>query len=234
MTELLRVLIVEDDFRIADIHQQFIEKRSGFIVQKKVKTAQEAFTYLDQCDQQPHLILLDLYIPDVTGLDLFWKLRMEYQDIDIVIVTAEKEMKTIATTIRAGVFDYMIKPADVRRFEQTLIRYQQQHDFLATKQVLEQEDIDRMIGLNEFRFSSSSFNSDLPKGIDSITLDKMKDLFKTEKVTAITAVELSEKIGTSRSTSRRYLEYLVSTNEVETKLIYGTVGRPERQYIVLS
>src|SRR5690625_7492178 len=87
-----------------------------------------------------------------------------------------------------------------------------------------------MIGLNEFRFSSSSFNSDLPKGIDSITLDKMKDLFKTEKVTAITAVELSEKIGTSRSTDRRYLEYFVSTNVVESNFYYWKVGR----YVWLS
>lgn len=234
MTELYRVLIVEDDFRIAEIHQQYIENRAGFVVQEKVKTAKETFAYLDQCDEQPHLILLDLYIPDVEGLDLFWKLRIHYPWIDIIIVTAEKDVKTTTTTIRAGVFDYLVKPADATRFEQTLIRYKQQQDFLATKQMLEQEEIDRMIGLHACSLSTTSFNSDLPKGIDSITLDEMKHVFKTEKITAITAVELSEKIGTSRSTARRYLEYLVSTEQVETKLIYGTVGRPERQYRVLD
>ena len=72
----------------------------------------------------------------------------------------------------------------------------------------------------------------MPKGIDTFTLEQVIHLFKEQKYTTLTATQLSEVIGTSRSTARRYLEYLVEMNVLETKLLYGTVGRPERNYVL--
>ena len=48
----------------------------------------------------------------------------------------------------------------------------------------------------------------------------------------ITAETLGLEIGVSRSTARRYLEYLVSEKRAFTELIYGSVGRPERRYFI--
>ncbi|MGB2130978.1 MAG: two-component system response regulator, partial [Marinobacterium sp.] len=44
------------------------------------------------------------------------------------------------------------------------------------------------------------------------------------------AEEVGTAIGASRTTARRYLEYLVSTRELEAGVNYGSVGRPERRY----
>lgn len=49
-----------------------------------------------------------------------------------------------------------------------------------------------------------------------------------------TAEKLGKDMGLSRSTARRYLEHLVSEQKVYTDLIYGTVGRPERRYILVK
>lgn len=232
MNENFHVLIVEDDFRIAAIHRQFVEKVAGFVVQGTSKTAAEALTHLQKSERKPDLILLDIYIPDIEGLTLFWQLRTSYHTIDIIIVSAAKEVGTFGETLRGGIFDYIVKPADASRFEQTLNRYKQQRNFMASKEIMEQEDIDFVLGISEDILTSSKSNRHLPKGIDPITLDEIMHLFNFKEIKGITAVELSKQIGTSRSTARRYLEYLVSINVIRTTLKYGSVGRPERQYVL--
>ncbi len=56
----------------------------------------------------------------------------------------------------------------------------------------------------------------------------------TVKEEGITAEVLSSMVGVSRSTARRYLEYLISRKKVHAELIYGSVGRPERRYFLVS
>ncbi|MBP2076778.1 response regulator [Oceanobacillus polygoni] len=229
MHEDYSVLIVEDDFRIANIHRQFVEKVDGFVVSDTVRTGEEALAFLRECSELPDLVVLDIYIPDVEGLNLFWEIRSTYLEIDIVVITAAKEVETIQEAIRGGVFDYIIKPVDVSRFELTLTRYKERKYLLSSVEEMEQGDVDAMIWSNPAPIPAKQ-NSGLPKGIDAITLKEITSLLKTEHSGGVTAVELSQQIGTSRSTARRYLEYLVSENEVETRLKYGTVGRPERRY----
>jgi len=232
MKNNFQVLIIGDDFRIADIHRQYVEKIAGFVVQDTVKTGKDALTHLEQCECLPHLILLDIYIPDTEGLDLFWAIRTTYRNIDIMIVTAAKEVETIEATIRGGIFDYIAKPADAARLEQTLHRYKQRHDFITSREIMEQHEIDFLLGFHDFSVPTSTTNSQLPKGIDPITLNEITQLLKSNDTQGITAVELSKQIGTSRSTARRYLEYLVSIKEIRTTLKYGNVGRPEREYVI--
>lgn len=227
MNENYHILIVEDDFRIANIHQQFIEKIEGFTVSAAVKTGEEALVFLRETEQLPDIVLLDVYIPDVEGLDLFWKIRNTYRELDIIIISAANEVHTIQGAVRGGIFDYIIKPVDIKRFEHTLNRYKEKRHFFASAAELGQEDIDTYI-LPKSTIKPKE--DDLPKGIDSLTLNEITTLLKSKLSGGITAIELSKQIGTSRSTARRYLEYLVTIKKIETKLKYGTVGRPERKY----
>lgn len=230
MMETIRVLIVEDDFRIAGIHEQYVEKQTGFNVQAKMKTAEETFSYLKSCERKPHVILLDLYIPDVDGMDLFWKLRSDYREIDLIIVSAAAEAETIQTALRGGIADYIVKPVDAARFTQSLQRYKQQRELLMGQEFLTQQDIDQLILPVHQTSAASPAAGDLPKGIDPITLEEITQLLRNDKREGITAVELSKQIGTSRSTARRYLEYLVAVKQIRATLKYGSIGRPERQY----
>jgi response regulator of citrate/malate metabolism len=230
MDDRIHVMIIEDDFRIAAINSKYVERQAGFAVQYCAKTGEEALRFLSECAHRPDLILLDIYIPDTEGLDLFWQLRTAYRDIDLIIVSAAAEAKTIEAALRGGIFDYIIKPADVERFAQTLTRYRQQRELLASRELLTQAEADTLTGGKPAAASSDEYNEILPKGIDPITLDEVTRLLQTRVAEGITAVDLSGKIGTSRSTARRYLEYLVSVKKVRATLKYGTVGRPERKY----
>jgi response regulator of citrate/malate metabolism len=101
---------------------------------------------------------------------------------------------------------------------------------LAVKDQLSQEEIDQLTGVSSSTLSLSNENNKLPKGIDSLTLEKVQTVISMGNEAGLTASDLGEAVGTSRSTARRYLEYLVSINQAKAELKYGDVGRPERRY----
>ena len=231
MLETFQVLIIEDDFRIADINRQFVERVKGFAVLEVVKTSEEALAYLRNTSMLPQLILLDVYIPDTEGLSLFWQLRQEFNEVDVIMVTAAKEVATIAETLRGGIFDYIVKPVDFNRFEQTLTRFKVQKKLLREREELDQQEIDRLTGAQAAVSQEKDNEGKLPKGIDQITLNKIKIVLQQSSDLGLNALDAGNKVGVSRSTARRYLEYLVSINEAAAQLKYGDIGRPERKYI---
>ncbi|KAB2336109.1 response regulator [Cytobacillus depressus] len=233
MHEKIQVLVVEDDFRIAEINRQVVNQIDGFTVLYAVKTGEDALTYLRNNKTLPHLILLDVYIPDTEGLNLFWQLRNEFNEIDVIMVTAAKEVVTIAETLRGGIFDYIVKPVDFARFEQTLKRYRKQRTLLTSREELEQDEIDQLIGLPTLPPLMEEVAVEMnPKGIDKLTLEKIKNVMQLCGESGITALDIGSRVGVSRSTARRYLEYLVSIKEAIAQLKYGEVGRPERRYFL--
>ncbi|SIT87132.1 response regulator [Edaphobacillus lindanitolerans] len=226
MNDDYTVLIIEDDFRVAEVNRHYVEKVDGFRVTGIARSAKEAIGLLEK--SVPDLILLDFYIPDTDGAGLFHEIRSRYQQADIIAVTAANEAETVRELLRGGVFDLILKPFDDGRFKRTLESYRAYRERLSGRVGLSQEEID---GFTGHRGRSDTDAAGLPKGIDPITLNEINRLFREEAIGGITAAELSRQIGTSRSTARRYLEYLVSEGLLTTKSIYGTVGRPERQYL---
>jgi len=77
--------------------------------------------------------------------------------------------------------------------------------------------------------NNDGFGERLPKGIDALTLEKVLDVFD-EKEKPLSAEEVGGIMGASRTTARRYLEYLVVTEKLKAEVSYGSVGRPERKY----
>ncbi|BBI54391.1 hypothetical protein HORIV_68120 [Vreelandella olivaria] len=96
------ILVVEDDFRIADIHRAFIEQSDGFYVVGMARNGSEAKAIMAEQSASIHLILLDAYLPDVEGLELLWAIRRDYVHVDIVMVTAAREVETISERCAAG------------------------------------------------------------------------------------------------------------------------------------
>ena len=147
------------------------------------------------------------------------------------MVTAAKEVATIAETLRGGIFDYIVKPVDFDRFEQTLTRFNVQNQLLREREELDQQEIDLLTGAQAAVSQEKGDEGKLPKGIDQITLDKIKNVLQQSSDSGLTALDAGNKVGVSRSTARRYLEYLVSINEANAQLKYGDIGRPERKYM---
>ncbi|MBP5979748.1 MAG: response regulator [Halomonas sp.] len=223
------ILVVEDDFRIADIHKAFIEQSEGFDIVGMARNGSEAKALMAQHAKDIHLILLDAYLPDVEGLELLWSIRRDYVHVDIVMVTAAREVETISEALRGGVFDYLIKPIEAVRMRQMLARFRREREALANRAEMNQDELDRVLARLQPGESSRSATGALPKGIDRLTLRRVVDALAAES-SPLAAMQVARIMGASRSTARRYLEFLVAEKSVSAELGYGDVGRPERRY----
>ena len=225
MVEVIEILIVEDDLRIADIHRRFIDRIEGFEVVGSAHTGVDAKDWISAL--KPDLILLDVYLPDMMGTELLAYIQKESPDSDIIFITAASEVHVVKQAFRGGVFDYILKPLTFDRFRESLFSYKEKRITLSSSGHLEEESIHLL--WNQQKTVLPAENIFTPKGIDPKTMEKV--IFHlNEQTSGITAEKFGVISGLSRSSSRRYLEYLVSENQASAELIYGTIGRPERRY----
>ncbi|WP_147804532.1 response regulator [Alkalicoccus halolimnae] len=230
MSRSYTVFIVEDDFRVAQISRKFVESVPGFEVAGEARSAAETKAALGE-EPVPDIIILDVFIPDTEGMDLFNWIRRYYPSAAVIMLTAAGEAAVVEEAFRGGAFDYMVKPVDKERLSESLLRYAEQAQTFREKEEFTQDEIDRLFHIQvQKKGGRQESAGDLPKGIDPITLRHIEEMIGSE-AGGITAVEAGKVIGASRSTARRYLEYLVKTGKVEALLNYGDVGRPERKYV---
>ena len=221
----LSVVIAEDDPKIAEIQSRFIDKIEGFEVVGIGNSIAESEEIIDVF--QPDLVLLDVFFPDGNGVDLMWKIRRLYKNIDVIFITAAKEVETLQEAIRGGAFDYVLKPMTFSRFQSTLNKFFAHRHKLEKITSLDQTEVDQII-----HPAQESIESDvrMPKSINPLTLEKVEEEVLKLDSAGVNAEDIGLQIGISRTTARRYLEFLVSKGTVKPSLVYGSVGRPERLY----
>lgn len=221
---MIKVVIAEDDFRIAQVQEQFLQKVPGVTVVQKALNAKETMEILE--NREVDLLFLDIYMPDELGINLLSTIRSNFPNIDIIMVTAATEKTMLETAIKYGVSNYLLKPVTMEKFVEAVEQYKKKKKLLSISDTVDQTLIDRYFGLTNL---SSTPQRDLPSGVDRHSLDKVKKVM-IEQEGGISIEEMGEKIGASRTTARRYLEYLVSIDVCTAKHEYGIVGRPERKY----
>ena len=226
MNAVTKVMVIEDDIAIAELHHRYLEQMGGFEVVGIATSQSEAIMQLDIL--KPDLVLLDVYLPDGCGLDILNHVRGNNQGCDVILITAARDVDTLQQAMRGGVVDYLLKPVMFPRLEASLKKYRSQPQELESVSDLNQGLVDKM--LQAANKADSKPAATLPKGIDGVTLDKIRALFESAETKDLTADEAGERIGASRTTARRYLEYLITTGELNADLNYGSVGRPERCY----
>lgn len=225
----IRVVIAEDDRQIAQIQQRFLERIDGVELVGVAHGLDEARDLVEVF--QPELLLLDIQFPTGTGLDLLRELRANNSATDVILITAAKEVDTLKEALRGGVFDYILKPLVFERLQEALSNYVDHLQRLQAMESLVQTEVDTLLPrAGGTKAEAGVGNERLPKGIDPLTLDKVRAVFEADSE-ALNAEHVGAAIGASRTTARRYLEFLVSTRELAAEVSYGTVGRPERRYI---
>ena len=221
----LSVVIAEDDPKIAEIQSRFIDKIEGFEVVGIGNTFAESEEIIEVF--QPDLVLLDVYFPDGNGTDLLWKIRRLYKNIDVIFITAAKEVGILQDAIRGGAFDYILKPMTFSRFQSTLEKFFKHRNKLKGIINLDQKNVDQIIHPAQ---ESIAQDARMPKSIDPLTLERVEDEVNKLDDEGVNAEAMGSQVGISRTTARRYLEFLVSKGTVKPSLVYGSVGRPERLY----
>ncbi|MCA4134511.1 response regulator [Arthrobacter sp. M4] len=218
---MINVLIVDDDFMVAKVHAGFVRQTPGFSVVGVAHTGAQALEEAQRL--KPDLVLLDIHLPDISGLDLLHQLREAAPELDVLVISAAREMDTVRRALRGGIVHYLMKPFSGEDLRERLEHYQQTYGSMtSSKTTAEQADVNRVFGV-------SRRERPLPKGCSVETLRMVESLLK-DTGTDVSATEAADVLGTSRVSARRYLEYLNEEGRVTVQLRYGGVGRPERRY----
>ena len=218
---MIKILIVEDDPAIAEIHRRFVQRLAGFEV------LGVALTLFDAREQiailKPDLVLLDVWLPDGEGFSLLRELRQSGAHLDVILLTAAREAAALQEAMRLGVVDFILKPVVFERLRDTLGNYAESRAALAALADIDQQAVDALFGTPLQQVAAGG----LPKGIDALTLQRVLAALNQQ---GASAEEIGNRVGVSRTTARRYLEFLVGQQLASPELEYGTVGRPERHY----
>ena len=219
---MTRVLVVDDDFMVARIHQGFVERVPGFTVVGAVHTGAAAIEAVGRL--RPDLVLLDIYLPDISGLEVLQRLRREAGAVDVIAITAARDAATIKNALHGGVAHYIIKPFAFDTLQERLERYALAVARLRETPAAVQADVDRFFG------GSGDSAPVLPKGLSTATADLVVTVLR-DSDTDLSAAECAARAGLSRVSTRRYLEHLVQTGKAQVRLRYGGAGRPEHRYL---
>ncbi len=215
------VLVVDDDFMVAEIHRRFVERVDGFRVVGVARTGREALDAVR--DHHPELILLDVYLPDMTGLDVLQTLRAAGEGVGVIMITAARELDTVRGALHGGAADYLTKPFEFAQLQAKLAAYAARADALEAGSAVDQSTIDSLFGSP----GATRQHDVLPKGLSTETGEVV--LAAVRRVGEVSAAECADIVGISRVSARRYLEHYLSAGALQLRLQYG-VGRPERRY----
>jgi response regulator of citrate/malate metabolism len=225
--DLIRTLIVDDDYRVAKIHEAYVARVEGFQAIARAHSAAEAFAAVDA--RHPDLVLMDVYLPDGDGLTVMRKLMERREHPDVVVITAARDVGIVRTAMQLGAVHYLVKPFGFTTLRDKLDSYRTLRQRMADLQHqahADQADVDALFGILR---GPATLPPTPVKGHSAPTLALIRDAVRSAP-TAVSAVEVAEQVGVSRATAQRYLSYLAQHGIVRLQLKYGVTGRPEHLY----
>lgn len=217
------VLVVDDDFMVAEIHRKFVDRVDGFSTVGAARTGAEALELAGTL--RPDLILLDVYLPDMTGLDVLKRLRSAGDPVGVIMITAARELDTVSGALDGGAADYLIKPFEFPQLQAKLEAFAARAEALSSAAGADQSLIDALFGSPGG--ASPTVDDALPKGLGKVTGQLVLDAARAAG--EVSSAECAELVGISRVSARRYLEHFLGVGALELRLQYGA-GRPERRY----
>lgn len=214
---MIRVGVVDDDFRVANLHAEYVVGVRGFEVVGLAHTARSAVELATSAD----LLLLDQYLPDAPGTWVIPRIRA-----DVIMLTAASESETVREALRLGAANYLLKPFSETDLTARLWAYAKFRSQLRSSRALDQSEIDRA-----FRalHGGDLLDAALPKGRSGHTAQLIVEAVRRAQE-PVTAGAVADELGISRGTAQRYLSDLAAQGRVVVALRYGTSGRPEHLY----
>jgi response regulator of citrate/malate metabolism len=226
---VISVLIVEDDPMIAEAHRTYLTRVEGFSTFAVVHTAREAMKTAAAAAATATpigLVLLDLGLPDASGISLASALAGLRPAPDIIAITSERDLEMVRAAVAHGALAYLLKPFTFAAFRDRLERYRRYRLALpAGVDAASQAEVDRALG--ELRIAGD--RSVAPKGAAPHTNDEIARAIRDDPG-GLTADEVAKEVGVSRVTAWRYLERLADEGTVTRHTDYGGAGRPKTRY----
>jgi len=238
----VRVLVVDDEPLTAEAHGAYVTRLDGFELVGVVHDGRSALDRLRQPGVD--LVLLDLTLPDIHGIQLCRALRAAGSTVDVVAITAVRDVSVVKSAVSLGIVQYLIKPFGFATFAERLAGY------LSFRRGLDQGE--GQVTQTEVDASLATLRTtaapSLAKGIAPETLAAVVEALRAGSGAAVAASpalddeqaqprggalsagEVAAAVAVSRVTARRYLEHLVDAGQVDRVPRYGAPGRPEHEY----
>ncbi|MFI6427214.1 response regulator [Promicromonospora sp. NPDC050880] len=140
-----RTLLVEDDPAVAVVHRGFVESHPRFVVVGEARTGTDALRLA--AELRPDLVLLDLHLPDIGGLDVLRRLRLlPGPPVDVVATTAARELDSVRQAMAGGVVAYLVKPFTSAALRERLDEvWQRREDVRRAQATLDQDQVDQLL-----------------------------------------------------------------------------------------
>ncbi|MGN7223707.1 response regulator [Curtobacterium flaccumfaciens] len=216
MSSVFTVLVVDDDFHVADLHRRQVDEVPGFRALEPVGTLAAARAALSSGTVD--LVLVDVYLPDGSGLDLLRSI-----DTDAFVLSAASDSGTVRRAMRSGALAYLIKPFAAGVLAERLQAYARSRNVLDERSTLDQEAVERA-----FRILHAGDSGGASPSRAATAALVLEQLVAGEERSA---AEVAAAIGVSRATAQRYLAQLTANGTVAMQLRYGAAGRPEHRYV---
>ncbi len=215
-----KVLIVEDDHQVASLHQRLVEAMPGFRSLGAVADGEAAYRAVNSL--LPDLAIVDLAMPGCDGRTLVRRLRAQEAAVEVIVVTASRDAKTVREMVHLGVVDYLVKPFAPERLQHAMSSFARRARGLRRAQ-LAQDDVDIVQATGAVGMHRP------PKGLKIRRLGEIRMLLR-ESGEALTAEEVGARVGIARVTARRYLDYLDVIGAVTIERECRGPGRPRNCY----
>lgn len=214
----LKVLVVDDDFRVGNMHAGIVNALPGFSVTATATTLAAA-RKADSVD----LALVDVYLPDGSGVEFVRELQC-----DAFVLSAATDAPTIRAAMAAGALSYLVKPFAPTDLASRLSGYARYRKILSASN-LSGKEVDAALDALRPRIAAQPAPSAAASPTKQLVLEALRAAGKP-----MSSMELSAQIGVSRATAQRYLSTLASAGEVKIQLRYGTTGRPEQEFLAIE
>ncbi|HEY2931053.1 MAG TPA: response regulator [Acidobacteriota bacterium] len=113
---MTKILVVDDEPVIVNLLRKFLEKKSFEVV-----TASNGTEALEKVKtESPKVVLLDIYMPGKSGLEVLKEVKQYNKDIGVIMVTAVTDEAVGRSALNMGAFDYIVKPFDLDYLEKVL------------------------------------------------------------------------------------------------------------------
>lgn len=218
----VRTLVVDDDPVAAAAHATYVGRVRGFEVVAVAAAGAEALRVL--ATSPVDLVLLDVHLPDMSGIDVLRRMRTAGHTTDVIMVTRARDLEVVRAAIAFGATQYLVKPftaGTVRIKLEGHLAYRGRE----AGPMIDQSDVDGLFDALRAPVEGGG----LPKGVSRESLEQVSRVL-TAAGAGRTAVEVAEVVGVSRVTARRYLEHLAEAGLAARDLRYGGTGRPQVEY----
>lgn len=235
MSQPIRVLVVDDDAGARALHTRWVAATEGFEVVGAAASGGAALAHLGH---GVDLVLLDMRLPDISGIEVLRRIDSGDRNApDVLVVSSSRDQVTVRQALAAHPVGYLLKPFDRVALQDRLRLYAAGHRVRETSQrdvPLGQGDVDRLLTTGSARVVGPGPGRDgtpgrpRPKGVSATTLERV--VAALDPALARSVDDVAAATGTSRATARRYLDHLVDTGVIDLAHRYGRRGRPQVLY----